>query len=130
MKPIKRKLLDEEILSFNMENNFIIERYFNPNKFIGLKSDSFKLWIDHSYDKIAEYLIIRAIYYDYSKNIESYESFENIEELRLLLPKEGILKHNEISTIIKTKESTKVLWKLIFQAKPSIISKLHISISD
>ena len=81
MKPIKRKFLDEEILSFSKENNFTIERYFNPEKFSELRNNSFKLWLDYSYDKIAEYFIIQAIYYDYSKNIEKHQSFKNVKKI-------------------------------------------------
>ena len=88
------------------------------------------LWFDHSYDnKIANSITIEAIYFDVSKKIEKYEAFEYIEEFDVSLPKEGILKRNEFSIPIKTKEDTKILWKINFRIKQKIVSDLHISLS-
>lgn len=130
MKAIKRKFLKgDEILRFNVSNNFEIERCFNANHFSKFENDTINLWFDHSYNKIANSIAVEAIYFDFLKKIEKYESFEYIEVFDIPLPKEGILKHNEFSITIKTKEYTKVLWKINFKIKPKIVSDLHISLS-
>ena len=130
MKAIKRKFLAvEEILNFNISNNFEIVRYFNANDFNLFEKDNINLWFDHSYEKIADVITVEAIYLDYSKKIEKYETVEYIELFEMPLPKEGILKHNEFSISIKTKEDTKLLWKIRFKIKPKIESDLHISLS-
>ena len=130
MKAIKRKFLAvEEILKFNISNNFEIVRYFNANDFKHFEKDIINLWFDHSYEKIADLINVEAIYLDYSKKIEKYETVEYIELFEVPLPKEGILKHNEFSISIKTKEDTKLLWKIRFKIKPKIESDLHISLS-
>lgn len=72
---------------------------------------------------------MEAIYFDYAKKIEKYETFEFVEVLEIPLPKEGILKRNVFSIPIKTKEGSKVLWKINFKIKPRIVSDLHISFS-
>lgn len=130
MKAIKRKFLAvDEILRFSVSNNFEIERFFFANHFNHFENDTINLWFDHSYAKIADTITVEAIYFDYSKKIEKYETVEFIELFDVPLPKEGILKHNEFSIPIKTKVDTKVLWKINFKIKPKIVSDLHISIS-
>lgn len=130
MKAIKRKFLAvDEILRFNVSNNFEIERFFNANHFNHFENDIINLWFDHSYAKIADTITVEAIYFDYSKKIEKYETVEFVELFDVPLPKEGILKNNEFSIPIKTKEDTKVLWKINFKIKPKIVSDIHISLS-
>lgn len=130
MKAIKRKFIDvEEILKFNNSNNFEIERYFNANQFNYFENDIINLWFDHSYAKIADSITVEAIYLDFSKKIEKYETLEFIEVFDIPLPKEGILRQNEFSIPIKTKEDIKALWKIKFKIKPRIVSDLHISLS-
>jgi hypothetical protein len=87
------------------------------------------LWFDHSYAVIPDSITVEAIYLDCSKKIEKYETLEFIEIFDIPLPKEGILKHNEFSILIKIKEETKILWKINFKIKPKIVCDLHISLS-
>lgn len=130
MKAIKRKFLAvDEILRFSVSNNFEIERFFNANHFTHFENDIINLWFDHSYAKIADTITVEAIYFDYSKKIDKYETVEFVELFDVTLPKVGILKHNEFSIPIKTKEDTKVLWKINFKIKPKIVSDIHISLS-
>lgn len=124
MKKIKRIFIGNEVLKFNVSNNFEIERYFNSNHF---EKDSIKLRFDHSYTKIADTITVEAIYFDLSKKIEKHEPVEFHEVFDIPLPKEGILKHNEISILIKLKEDTKVLWKIKFKIKPKIVCDLNIT---
>ena len=129
MKAVKRKFIDgDEILRFTVANNFQIERYFNVNN-LNFENNTLNLWFDHSYAKIADTISVEAIYFDYSKKIEKYETVEFVEVFDIPLPKEGILRHNEFSIPIKIKEDTKVLWKINFKIKPKIVSDLHISLS-
>ncbi len=72
---------------------------------------------------------MEAIYFNYAKKIEKYESLEFVEVLEIPLPKEGVLKQDVFSIPIKTKEGSKVLWKINFKIKPRIVSDLHISFS-
>jgi hypothetical protein len=62
-------------------------------------------------------IIVEAIYFDFSKEIDKYDTFEYHELFNILLPKEGILKHNGFSIPIKVKENTKVLWKINFKVE-------------
>jgi hypothetical protein len=129
MKTIKRKFLDcDEILRFTISNNFEVERYFNANN-LDFENNTLNLWFDHSYAKIADTIMVEAIYFDYSKKIEKHETVEFVELFDIPLPKGGILKHNEFSIPIKLKEDTKVLWKINFKIKPKIVCELHISLS-
>jgi len=129
MKALKRKFVtSDEILKFNTSNNFAIERHFNP-KYLNLENETLNLWFDYSYTKIANSIIVKVIYLDYSRKIEKYETFEFIEIFTIPLPKEGILKNNEFPIPIKIKMGTKVLWKIHFKVKPKIESDLHISLS-
>ena len=129
MRAIKRNFLEEdEILRFYASNNFEIERHFNAKHF-NFENTTLNLWFDHSYSKIADSISVEAIYFDYSRKIEKYETIEFIEIFDIPLPKEGILKHNEFSIPIKLKEDKKVLWKINFKIKPKIESDLHISLT-
>jgi hypothetical protein len=130
MKPLKRKFLsNDELLKFNDANNFEIERHINIKNFNHLENDTIKLWLDHSYSTIADVIIITAIYFDTSKKIEKGETIEFIEIHDLILPQKGITKQNEFLINIKSKEDTKVLWKINFKITPEIVSDLHISIN-
>lgn len=129
MKAITRTFLKiDETLHFKKENNFIIEKYFKPEIFADQKNDVFKLWIDYATGKIANTLDINLVYYDFSKSIKKYESFEYNESIKISLPKDGILKRNEISKIIKKSSETMLLWKIIFKINPLIDSEIHISV--
>lgn len=129
MKAIKRIFLDvDEILKFNVSNNFEIERHFNVNN-LNFENNTLNLWFDHSYAVIPNSITVEAIYFDYSKKIAEYETVEFIETLDIPLSKEGIFKHNEFSVPIKIKDSTKVLWKIKFKIKPKIVCDLHITLS-
>jgi len=130
MKPIKRKFLsNDELLKFNHANNFEIERYINIKDFKHLENDTIKLWLNHSYSVIADMITISAIYFDASKKIEKGETFEFIETHEVILPQKGITKQNEFLIQIKSKEDTKVLWKINFKINPKKVSDLHISIN-
>ena len=87
------------------------------------------LYFDHSYAAIPNSILVKAIYFDFSKKIEKNEIVEYYKLFNVQLPKEGILKHNEFSIPIKVKEDTKVLWKIKFSIKPKLDCDLHISIS-
>ena len=117
MKAIKRNFFDgDEILRFNASNNFEIERHFSAiNKYF--EKNILYLWLDHSYEVIPNSIIVEAIYFDFSKKIEKYETVEYLEIFKVPLPKEGIMKQNEFSIPIKLKEDTKVLWKIKFKIK-------------
>jgi hypothetical protein len=129
MKAIKRTFLDgDEILRFNASNNFEIERHFSAVN-MNFENNTLNLWFDHSYAVIPDSITVEAIYLDCSKKIEKYETLEFIEIFDIPLPKEGILKHNEFSILIKIKEETKILWKINFKIKPKIVCDLHISLS-
>lgn len=129
MLAVKRKYLEiEEIFKFNTSNNFEIERHFSPIK-MNFEKNKINLWIDHSYSVIPNSIIVEAIYFDFSKKIDKYDTFEYHELFNIPLPKEGILKHNEFSIPIKVKENTKVLWKINFKIKPKLDCDLHISLS-
>jgi hypothetical protein len=129
MKAVKRKFIDgDEILRFTVANNFEIERYFNANN-LNFENNTLNLWFDHSYSKIADTIVVEAIYFDFFKKIEKYETVEFVEVFNVSLPKEDILKHNEFSIPILLQENTKYLWKINFKIKPKIVFDLHISLS-
>lgn len=129
MKEIKRKLFNGlEIFKFNTSNDFKIERYFNPTN-RDFVDNTLNLWFTRSYGKIANSIIVEAIYLDYSKKIEKYENVEFVEIFDVSLPTESIMKHNEFKITIKLDEGTKVLWKLIFKVKPKNEFGLQISLS-
>lgn len=129
IKAIKRTFLDiDEILRFTASNNFEIERHFNVNN-LNFENNTLNLCFDHSYAVTPNSITVEAIYFDFSRKIEKYETIEYIEVFDVPLPKEGILKQNEFSIPIKLKEDTKILWKINFKIKPKIICDLHISLS-
>jgi len=129
MKAIKRKFFDgDEILRFNTSNNFEIERHFSTIN-MNFENNTLNLWFDHSYAVIPDSITVEAKYFDFSKKIEKYETVEYIEVFDVILPKEGIVKHNEFSIPIKLKEDTKILWKINFKIKPKFVCDLHISLS-
>ena len=130
MKPLKRRFLsDDELLKFNDANNFEIERYINIKDLKHLENDNLKLWLDNSYFVIADMITISAIYFDTSKKMEKGETIEFIEVHEVILPQKGITKQNAFLINIKSKEDTKVLWKINFKITPEIVSQLHISIN-
>lgn len=129
MKAIKRIFLDgDEILRFNASNNFEIERHFSAIN-LNFENNTLHLWFDHSYALVPDSITVEAIYFDYSKKIEKYETVEFIETFDIPLPKEGIRKHNEFSIPILLLENSKYLWKIIFKIEPKIVCDLHISLS-
>jgi hypothetical protein len=129
MKAIKRKFFDgDDILRFNTSNNFEIERHFSTIN-MNFENNTLNLWFDHSYAVIPDSITVEAKYFDFSKKIEKYETVEYIEVFDVILPKEGIVKHNEFSIPIKLKEDTKILWKINFKIKPKFVCDLHISLS-
>lgn len=130
MKPLKRRFLsNDELLKFNDANNFEVERHINIKNLKHLKNDNLKLWLDNSYFVIADVIVITAIYFDTSKKIEKGEAIEFIEVHEVILPQKGITKQNAFLINIKSKEDTKVLWKINFKITPEIVSDLHISIN-
>jgi len=116
MKAIKRKYLEvDEILSFNKQNNYKIERYFSDKLFNDFPKNKMNLWFDNTNNKHTEKVIITAIYFDYSKKIEKYEVVEYKDVFNVKIPTNGILKNNGFSIQIITKMNTKILWKLVFE---------------
>ena len=93
MKAIKRKYLEaDEILRFNKQNNYKIERYFSDKLFNDFTKNKMNLWFDHTYNKHTEKVIITTIYFDYSKEIEKYEAIEYKDVFNVKIPTSGILK--------------------------------------
>jgi len=109
MKAVKRKFIDgDEILRFTVANNFEIERYFNANN-LNFENNTLNLWFDHSYAKIADTIAVEAIYFDFFKKIEKYETVEFVEVFNVSLPKENILKQNEFFNSNFTSRKHKIL---------------------
>ena len=130
MKAIKRKYLDvDEILRFNKQNNYKIERYFSDKLFNDFTKNKMNLWFDHTYNKHTEKIRITAIYFDYSKKIEKYETIEYKDVFNVEIPKNGIKKINEFSIPIIVKKDTKILWKLVFEIPNKTDFDIHISIN-
>lgn len=131
MKAIKRKYLEaDEILRFNKQNNYKIERYFSDKLFNDFTKNKMNLWFDNTNNKYTEKIIITAIYFDYSKKIEKYEAIEYKDVFNVKIPTSGILKNNEFSIPIITKINTKILWKLVFEIPSKTDFDVHISISS
>lgn len=129
MKPINRKNLEcDEVLRFNKSNNFQIDRYFSTRN-MNFENNTLNLCFNHSYAVIPDSIIVKAIYLDCAKKIDKYETIEFFKILEISLPKEGILKQNEISNSVLIKEDSKYLWKIFFKIKPKIVCDLHLSIS-
>lgn len=127
LKPIKRQFLEvDEVLNFDHSNNYEIVRHFNGNNF-SKETRAFELYFDHTFSKTPQSITVKAIYLDFSKRIENYETLEYFEIFEIPIPKEGISKNNEISRLIKIKEDTKVLWKICF-ISASVKWTLHTSI--
>ena len=130
MKTIKRNFLEvEEILRFNTVNNHKIVRHYNAKHFNSFIDDKFNLRFDHSYGKTIESVGITAIYLDYSKSIKAYEHIESLERFTIVFQFKPIDKSNENFVQIKTKEGTRILWKLIFEIREKEERNIHISIN-
>ena len=129
MKAKRRKFIEvDDILLFNKANNYEIELYFDSTKFCLDDNDTLYLWFDHSFNKTPISIFVEAVYFDTSKKVGTKDTIEFIEKMEILVPKEGILKHNEFSVSINTIEGPKVLWKLNFTIKPRIDANIHISL--
>ncbi len=129
MKKLKRNFLEtNEHLSFNENNYFSIEKYYSIKDFGNPPNDFFTLWVVRANITLPTVLYIRAIYIKNSPKDKRNEPIEYVENFKIPIPKSRIGKDNEIPQKILIKNSKIFLWKLLFNIKPNVSSKLYCDI--
>lgn len=129
MKPVKRNFFQaKEKLFFNEENQHQITKYFIPND-LDVKN---LINLDFEYSVASSRLNtieITAHYIDVSKCHTLYEPIEYLVDKKIMIPKDGIGKEDQITAVFPIMQDTKWLWKIDFKLKQKYNTILHLIIS-
>lgn len=129
MKPVKRSFLKaDEKLIFNKKNQYQITKYFIPND-LDVKN-LVNLHFEYSEaESELNTIEITAHYIDVSKCHALYEPMEYLVDKKIMIPKDGIGKEDQITAVFPIMQDTKWLWKIDFKLKQKYNTILHLIIS-